>query len=258
MAAELPAFVEHVLWSADRRLSTLLTAPVGFASGPLAALYGVAAPSGTAPSLVQLDPAERAGVLTQPGVMAVHALPAQSSPVARGKFIRERLLCQEPPPPPPDLDVTPPEVDATKSTRERFAEHTESAACSVCHELMDPIGFAFESYDAIGRHRASEGGQVIDTSGWIVKSEDADGAFQNVRELAERLSASRQVRDCVSTHWFRYAFGRHEAQADTCSLAGVQRAFAASDGDLVELVVALTRTDSFLYRRALRAEEVLP
>jgi hypothetical protein len=258
MDAELPAFVEHVLWSADRRLSTLLTAPIGFVSGPLAQLYGVQAQSSGSPALVMLDPAQRVGVLTQAGLLAVHALPNQSSPVARGKFVRERLLCQTPPSPPPDLDVTPPEVDASKSTRERFAEHTASAACAVCHELMDPLGFAFESYDAVGRYRDLDGGQPIDTSGWVAKSEDADGPFQNVRELAEKLAASNQVRDCVATQWFRYAFGRHEGPADGCSLTSVEQAFAASGGDLVELLVAFTQSESFLYRGAVLSDEVAP
>jgi hypothetical protein len=258
MAAELPAFVEHVVWGADRRLSTLLTAPVGFVSGPLAAIYGVEAMSSGGPTQVMLNPAERVGVLTLPGLLAVHALPNQSSPVARGKFVRERLLCQTPPPPPPDLNVTPPEVDASKSTRERFAEHTASAACAVCHELMDPIGFAFESYDAVGRFRALDGERPIDTSGWIAKSTDADGTFQNVRELGNKLAASSQVQSCLATQWFRYTFGRHEGPADACSLASVQQAFQASDGDLVALLLAFVRTEAFLYRSAIRPEEVAP
>jgi len=87
MNAELPAFVEHVLWSADRRLSTLLTAPVGFVSGPLAALYGVQAQSSGSPSLVMLDPAQRVGVLTQAGWLAVHALPK-----ARVAGLRDAVL----------------------------------------------------------------------------------------------------------------------------------------------------------------------
>lgn len=258
MDAELPAFVEHVLWSADRRLSSLLTAPIGFASGPLASLYGVQGTSSGSPSLVMLDPAQRVGVLTQAGVLAVHSLPNQSSPVARGKLVRERFFCQTPPPPPPDLNVTPPEVDLSKSTRERFAEHTASAACSVCHELMDPLGFAFESYDAIGRYRERDGERPIDTSGWVAKSADADGPFQNVRELADKLAASSEVQDCVATQWFRYAFGRHEGPADACSLANVEQAFTASGGDLIELLVALTQTESFRYRGAAQLEEPTP
>lgn len=258
MRAETPAFVEHVLWSADRQLSTLLTAPYGFVTAPLARVYGVTAPSGVVPERVTLNSAERAGLLTQAAVLAVHALPNQSSPVARGKFVRERFLCQEPDPPPPDLNVTPPEVDPTRSTRERFAEHRENVVCAGCHELMDPIGFAFESYDAVGRFRTTDGGREVDSSGYIAQSKDVDGAFSNVRELAEKLARSQQVQDCVAGQWFRYAFGRHEGNADACSLEALRRSFSASGGDLIELLVALTQTESFLHRRALGPAEVSP
>lgn len=254
LAAELPAFVAHV-WHDDRRLASLLTAPVGFVTAPLAALYGVEASENEESVMVELDPEERAGLLTQAAVLAVHALPDQSSPVSRGKLVREKLLCQPPPAPPPNANITPPEVDPTKSTRERFAAHTAEPSCKACHELMDPIGFVFESYDALGRYRERDGEAPIDSSGWISGSEDADGDVANARELAERLAASEQVRDCVATQWFRFGFGRFEAPADACSIAEAQEIFAASDGDLRELLVALTQTESFLQRRAIEVEQ---
>ncbi|HYJ08228.1 MAG TPA: DUF1592 domain-containing protein [Polyangiaceae bacterium] len=253
LAAELPAFVAHV-WHEDRRLASLLTAPVGFVTAPLAALYGVETSESAEPIRVELDPNQRAGLLTQAAVLAVHSLPDQSSPVSRGKLVREKLLCQPPPAPPANANITPPEVDPTKSTRERFAEHTAEASCKACHELMDPIGFVFESYDALGRYRDSDGEVPIDSAGWISGSRDADGELANARELAERLAASEQVRDCVATQWFRFGFGRFEAPADACSIAEAQEIFAASDGDLRELLVALTQTESFLHRRAIEAD----
>jgi hypothetical protein len=258
MRAETQAFVEHVIWSADHRLATLLTAPIGFVNAPLARVYGLSTPAGAATEMVALPMAERAGVLTQPGVLAVHALPNQSSPVSRGKFVREQLLCQQISPPPPNLNVTPPEVDPTRSTRERFAQHTADPACSVCHRVMDPIGFGFEAYDAIGRFRTSDGGRAIDDAGEIVASRDADGAFRGARELAERLSTSAEVRDCVATQWFRYAFGRYDGAGDTCSLAPLRQEFTRTGGDLEELLVTLTQTEAFLTRRALDPAEVMP
>lgn len=254
MRAETPAFVEHVLWSADRKLATMLTAPIGFVTPPLAALYGVPAPAGTTPQRVAFDPAERAGLLTQAAFLATHALPDQSSPVTRGKFVRELLMCQHAAPPPPDLNVTPPEVDPAKSTRERFAQHTANAACSGCHAIMDPIGFGLESYDAIGRYRALDGNQPVDDSGEIVGSLDIDGKFTGARELAEKLSKSRQVHDCVVTQWYRYAFGRFDGPGDSCSLNQLRESFRASDGDLRELLVAMTRTESFQNRPALEVQ----
>ncbi len=258
MVQELPAFVEQVMTSGDGRLATLLTEPIGMVTKPLAELYGVDAPAGDTPALVEFDPNQRAGLLTQAGVLAVHSLPNQSSPVARGKLIREKLLCQSPPAPPANVNINPPVVDPSKTTRERFAAHTESASCRGCHELMDPIGFAFESYDALGRYRQSEGGVSVDSSGWISGSRDSDGPFEDVRELLERLANSRQVRDCVATQWFRFGFGRFETPGDACAIAQVQEQFNDSEGDLNELLIALVQSDSFRFRQAPSLERSQP
>jgi hypothetical protein len=257
MARELPAFVEHVLWSGDRKLNTLLTAPVGFVSGPLAQLYGVAAPGGQAePSMVMLPANQgRAGILTQAGFAAVQAHPDQTSPVLRGKFIRTKLLCQPPPPPPPDVDITVPEVGEAATARERLSAHLSAgSSCMGCHQLMDPIGLAFENFDAIGQYREQEGGRPIDVSGAIHGAADPSlgGTFSGVRELAAKLAGSDQVRDCVATQWFRFGFGRSEAATDACSLATLQDTFASADGDLVELLVGMTQTDAFWYRAPIR------
>jgi hypothetical protein len=140
MMQELPAFVGYVLWSADHKLSTLLTSRVGFVNAALAPIYGLTA-AGSTLSMVELPASQpRAGILTQAGLLSALAHTDQTSPVLRGKFIRSRLLCQAPPPPPPDADVTPPALTDGKTARERFSAHmTSGASCTGCHELMDPI-----------------------------------------------------------------------------------------------------------------------
>ncbi|WP_437718918.1 DUF1592 domain-containing protein [Sorangium sp. So ce448] len=254
--AETPAFVEHVLWSGDHKLSSLLTLPVGFATESVAELYGVTVPPGsTTPQLVELPPDQRAGVLTQPAFLAVHAHPDQTSPVLRGKAIRSKFMCQDPPPPPDDVDLTPPTGEEGVTARERFNQHASNARCAGCHQLMDPIGFAFENFDAVGAYRTQEGGQVIDVSGEMVLSDDMDGSFVGVRQLAEKLAGSAQVRECLATQWFRYTAGRFENVDDECSLDGLRAGFHGSEGDLVELIVATTQTDAFLYRSAIAEEE---
>ncbi|WP_437987367.1 DUF1592 domain-containing protein [Sorangium sp. So ce117] len=254
--AETPAFVEHVLWSGDHKLSSLLTLPVGFATESVAELYGVTVPPGsTTPQLVELPPDQRSGVLTQPAFLAVHAHPDQTSPVLRGKAIRSKFMCQDPPPPPDDVDLTPPTGEEGVTARERFNQHASNARCAGCHQLMDPIGFAFENFDAVGAYRTEEGGQVIDVSGEMVLSDDMDGPFVGVRQLAEKLAGSEQVRECLATQWFRYTAGRFENIDDECSLDGLRAGFHGSEGDLVELIVATTQTDAFLYRSAIAEEE---
>ena len=254
MARELPALVEYVLWSGDRKFNTLLTAPVAFVTGPLAQIYGVSAqgPASTSPHMVMLPANQgRAGILTQAGFAAVHAHPDQTSPVLRGKFIRSKLLCQTPPPPPPDVDITVPDISEGATARERFAAHlTAGTSCNGCHHLMDPIGLAFERFDAIGQYREQEGGRPIDVSGSVNATADPSlaGPFSGVQELAQKLAASDQVRDCVATQWFRFAAGRSEAEEDACSITTLQDTFAASSGDLIELLVGMTQTDAFWYR----------
>ncbi len=252
MAQELPAFVQHVLWTGDHKFTTLLLSPLAFVSGPLAQVYGVPATSGSGPQMVTFPESQgRAGILTQAGFLAVQAHPDQTSPVLRGKFIRTKLLCQPPPPPPPDADISPPEVSEGGTARERFSAHlTAGNSCNGCHTLMDPIGFAFENFDAIGQYRVQDNGKPIDASGEVLLTSDAalGGAFVGVRALATKLASSDLVRDCVATQWFRFAAGRSEEGGDTCSLATLQEQFAASGGDLVELVVATTQTEAFSFR----------
>ena len=119
MKDETEAFVHHVLFDGDRRLDTLLTASFSFVNEPLAKVYGLPGITGMALRKVNLDPAQRSGgVLTQLSFLAGHAHTEQTSPVKRGKFVRERLLCQEMPSPPATVDVTPPKPDPLLTTRE--------------------------------------------------------------------------------------------------------------------------------------------
>jgi hypothetical protein len=253
MMRETPAFVEHVLWSGDHMLSTLLTSQVAFVSGPLASLYGVAAPAGseTTPMLVNLPANQgRAGILTQAGFLASQAHPDQTSPVLRGKFVRSSLLCDPPDPPPDTVNVTLPTVSSGGTARERFTAHSIDPMCSGCHLMMDPLGYAFEHFDSVGAFRETENGVTLDVTGEIFESPDPAlaGQFNGVQEMAQKLAVSDQVRDCMATQWFRYTIGRTEVQPDSCSLGTLFDTFGTASGDINELIVGVTQTDAFMYR----------
>jgi hypothetical protein len=254
MKRELPAFVDYLFSKNDVSLRQLFTANVAFVSGPLADIYGVARPAGSETTVKQITlPAEqgRAGILTQAGFLAVKGHPDQTSPVLRGKFVRANLLCNPPPPPPDDVNISVPELTTGVTARERASVHLSAgSSCSGCHKRMDPIGLAFENFDALGQFRLTEGGQTIDVSGEVLFAKDSalEGAFVGVRPLAEKLANSTLVQQCVATQMFRFAAGRFEADDDSCSLNSLQSAFTAANGNLVELMVAMTQTDSFLYR----------
>jgi hypothetical protein len=250
MIEETRRFVDHVLWEDDARLSTLLTAPYSFVNGELAELYGVSGATGSTFQRVEHNSAQRRGVMTQASMLTAFASSDESSPVKRGKWVRVRILCQDLPEPPDDI----PELSEPKegiSTRERFAMHTSDPACSGCHNLIDGLGFGLEAYDGIGKFRSMDHGVPVDSSGMVTQTRDIDGPYDGGPELALLLAQSEQVRDCAPTQWLRFALARRETQDDTCSLVALREAFAASDGDLRELMVALTQTDAFWnYRQA--------
>ena len=245
MAEETRRFVDYVLWEDDAKLSTLLTAPYAFVNGALAKLYGVTAPKDPATfAKVPVDPKTRGGILTQSSFLSAFAASNTSSPVKRGKWLRTRMLCHDLPEPPANIPPLPPPKEGI-STRERFAMHTASPACSGCHNLIDGLGFGLEAYDGIGAYRTTDLGVAVDTRGQINSTIDIDGPYSGASELSALLADSEQVRACAPTQWFRYAFGRREGPDDVCSVEAIQTAFKGSDGNLKELMLALVQTDAF-------------
>jgi hypothetical protein len=249
MQAETIAFSDWVIWTSDAKLSTLLTAPIAFVSQALAPIYGLSGITSTTPEMVQVDPTQRAGIVTEAALMTVLGKADRSSPVLRGKFVREKFFCQTVAPPPQNIVITPPPVMPGVSTREMFTMHSTVEPCKSCHTLMDPIGFGFENYDGIGQWRTSDQGQTVDASGTVTGT-DVDGTFSGAVDLAHKLSESPDVRDCVATEWFRYAMGRGEATDDMCSLQSLKDSFAGTQADIKQLLVAVTQTDTFRYRLA--------
>jgi len=249
MIQETNLYVQHVVFDAEGTLSALLSSPYTFANAELASFYGLSGPTSSAFEKVAVDPTERLGLLTQGSVLANYAKPDESSPIHRGKFVRVSLLCTPPPSPPPNVPPLP-AVDSGGTTRERFAEHSQNPVCAACHSLMDPVGFGFESFDGIGRWRTMDQGAPVDASGDLEQTDDSNGTFVGVPQLATRLAASAQVQRCFALELFRYGQGRTETDDDACTLQELDDAFAASGGDIRSLFVTLTKTDTFLYRKA--------
>ena len=254
---EIQRFIEHVILEGDGSLQTLLTADYSFMNEDLAAFYGDdVLDSVTGPEFrqVQLDPDRRTGLLSAAGLMATHANINQSSPVFRGKFVREQLMCNTLPLPPNDLVIEPPELDPNKTTKEQFEEIGANPACAGCHTLMNPIGFIFEHYDGVGQWRDQQNGKDIDAVGEVVQTDDIDGEYDGAIELASALAGSTQVQECVSSQWFRFAYNRTVTQEDSCSVEQLNDVFRSSNFNVRALLVALTQTNAFLYRRAVELE----
>ncbi len=260
MGQETERFLDVVVWQGGGDFTSMLTAPYTYVEQSLAKFYGFTnyvspiggdgMPNGTI-AKVDLDPVKtkRGGLLTQGTFMASLAGPNQSSPVKRGQFVREKLLCQTLPPPPPDLIVSLPPLDPKLTTRERFAQHDAIDGCKTCHMLMDPIGLGFEEFDGIAQLRTTEAGRPIDASGEVTGM-SWDGKFMGALDLQKKLAASDEAQECLVRNWFRYGYGRTELDnVDDCSLERVRIQFQEGKLGIKQLLAALATTDAFLYRR---------
>jgi hypothetical protein len=253
MLDETSAFAREIMTSSGS-LATLLTGTSTTVDPALARLYGVAV-TGTGPQRVTLDATQRAGILTQASFLAMHAETGESHPVKRGATVLRRLLCIEVEQP-PNLNVPQPQQPAPGlTTRERFAMHAMNP-CATCHQLTDPIGFAFESYDAVGAYRTTDQGKPVDASGTLVLP-SGEIRFKDAVELVHAFAGNKDVEACVATQWLRYLLRRSELRGDQSSLQAATDAFRRSSDDVRELLVALVKTRAFTHRTP-SAGEVLP
>jgi hypothetical protein len=252
VVSETEAFAQSVLLEGGGRLQTLLDADYSFSNQLLGKVYGGSA-TGTALAKTALDTSQRLGLLTQPSFLSMTGSPDGSNPVKRGKAVYVKLLCGSLPPPPPNVPAAKP-ASAGGTTRERFAEHGENECARGCHGLMDPIGFAFEHYDGIGRYRTLDNGEPVDSSGTLTLDGN-DVSFDDAVDLSRILSTSDTVRSCFAKQWFRFAVGRMETAGDTQSLSAIQAAFAAHDFDMRDLAPAIAVSRSFRFRSLAAGEK---
>jgi hypothetical protein len=239
MKAETLAFTRDLIESGGSA-DLLLTATHSFVDGSLAPLYGLDLPAGSPLTRVDLDSSQRAGILTQAAFLTSRAHAAEPSWVLRGKFVREKLLCEELPAPPPNVDQ--------KAAND--PDRLTNPDCASCHIMMDPIGFGFDNYDAIGQFRIEdESGKAIDSSGEVIGNESI-GTFVGAVELAKELAQSDQVKECMAQQWFRYATRRVETKEDDCSIDSAYEHFAQAGHDISELIVAIATSDAFRHRKS--------
>lgn len=242
----LLAFTDGIFWSDDSSLEDLMTSQTVHIDQNLAPLFGQEAPETMSP----FQDSGRSGLLTQPGLMALLSNPDQSSPIRRGVFVREKLFCDPVPAPPATVNNTPPDPDPSLTTRERFRVHTESSTCAACHSLIDPVGFTFEGFDALGRVRSEEFGLPIDTTGELAASPDPslEGPLEDVHELAGRLAQSGVVAECLTRKWLTFSLGRPDQASDECSISGITERVMDRAGNLQEILLGIVASDAFRLR----------
>jgi hypothetical protein len=267
MTQEAQLFLGDLVWN-DRNFMDAFTANYGFVNADLALIYGVPAPAREFDRVPFPPASERAGLLGQSLFLALTSKPEDASLTGRGLFVREQFLCQHVPPPPAGVNTNlAPTTEAHPQTnRDRMSEHVTNPSCASCHNLIDPIGWGLEKFDAIGvrreEFRLAFGGRggggggggrrgqqakpvilPIDTKGTVVGI--ADSAFTSPRELGAVLAAAPQCQECMVKQYFRYAAGRMETPADAPTLDRIFQDFKNSNYRFKELILSLVRTREF-------------
>ena len=241
-------FVENTFFEGGT-VKDLFTSNIAYVDDAMAELYDIPTPSEPW-SQIELDPLERAGILSRIAFLAGNAHDANGSPPLRGVYVMERLLCEKRPSPPADANVSPVVPDPNQgpmTNRQLFEQRVSPSACQGCHVRIDGFGYGFENYDAAGIYRTEDAGLAVDASGHAYGIGN-DAPYEGAVELQGLLGESDVVRDCVAKQWFVYANGRAMEPADTCQVEAIQQAFAESDGNLMELLVNIVMRPEFRLR----------
>lgn len=244
MADEVRTFFED-LRSRDGSVLELINGTNTFANADLASVYGIAGVTGSTLQAVTTDPMQRAGILTMPAILTMTSGPTEPNIVRRGVWLAENILCAKPPPPP---DGVPPAPDAMpgETERQRLARHRSNPACSSCHDLIDPLGFAFESYDAIGAFRDTAQGVPVDNQGTL-----PDGrSFAGVVELAGLLQEGDEYSSCATRKLMMYALGRSLQVQEQCLVSAIGSQTVTPSSHLSDWLWAIATSDAFQMREA--------
>jgi hypothetical protein len=230
----------------DRSLRTLLTANYGYLNSKTAKIYGLKVKGGDL-TRTPLAPGERRGLLTSAAFLAAHADADITRVVDRGKFVREEVLCAEVPPPPDDFKFDETKITEDMTGREKLTAHARNPFCASCHALFDGIGFALESYDAVGRYRTTDKDKPIDPTGSLPLPGRAPLHFESFVDLVDQITRLPEPYTCFAARYLSYATGRHAG--GECERARVVETFRASGYRLDTLVMSVIDSPGFSRRR---------
>jgi len=264
MLTETSMFFDAVMRE-DRSILELIDADFTFLNEPLSRHYGIADTMGNWSNQkvmrpggqpirgekfvrVSLSGRERGGLITQASVLTVTSNPTRTSPVKRGRWVLEQILGTPPPPPPPNVPelVEGPQAELTGTLRQRMEQHRTNPNCASCHARMDPIGFAFENYNAIGAFRQKDGEFPIDPSGTL-----PDGkSFQGPTELKAILKDKKELfARNLTDKMMIYALGRGTEFFDKPTIDKIVVALERDQQKFSTLMIEIVKSDAFRMRR---------
>jgi hypothetical protein len=253
---EATTFFSKVVWDNSGTLKDLLTAPYTWGDSMVAAVYGGnAKPDAT--GKITLDPTQRAGFLTSVAMLSQTAAPSQAATVIhRGLLVRERVLCQTPPPPPATVVPDPTQIQMAgpnATARQNYTQFTmDHASCNACHSFFQPLGLAFEAYDATGKFRTQYPApisQPIDTTGTLSQAGDAMGDYKDVVGMATMLGNSQMAGYCMAQQFAEYALGRSvELDQEQCMIKGMGDYVTGKQGQVHTLLASFAATPTLTRR----------
>jgi mono/diheme cytochrome c family protein len=244
LRSSLDVFLDETLWGERADFRQLLVSDAIFLNGRLASYYGASLPEANPPDgapfeKVTLDGGQRAGLLTHPYLLAGYAYSTTTSPIHRGVFIARSVLGRALRPPPEAVTPLPPELHADLNTRERISLQTNAESCQSCHRMINPLGFAFEHFDAVGRYRAEEQGRPIDSTGVYFTRNGEEVKFANVRELAAYLANSPESHKAFIQQLFHELVKQPIAAYGPETLETLHRSFVANEFDVRKLMAEM-------------------
>jgi hypothetical protein len=248
LVRETELFLESQLRE-DRSVVDLLTADYTFVNERLARHYGIPNVYGSRFRRMRWNDDRRRGLLGQGSILTVTSLATRTSPVVRGKWVLENILGTPPPPPPPDVPPLPDRTGSgtVTSMRERMEEHRANPVCASCHSRMDPLGFALEHFDAVGKWRETEAESPIDPSGALPDGTTFDGLPDLRQILFERRD---EFVTTVTEKLLIYALGRGIEYYDRPAIRAIVRESAGNDYRWSSLIAGVARSLPFQMRRS--------
>ena len=244
MLRETEMFVDSIVRE-DHSILDFLNADYTFVDERLARHYGIPNIYGSRFRRVTITDDARRGLLGQGSILAVTSYTTRTSPVQRGKWILTNLLGTPPPPPPPNVPALKENSEGGKpmSVRQRMEQHRAAPACSSCHAIMDPLGFALENFDAVGKWRAKgEDGIRIDASGTLLDGTRIDGPA-SLREAL--LARPDQFTSTLAEKLLTYALGRGLDYNDAPAVRKIAGQAAAGNYKFSELVLGIVQSTPF-------------
>ena len=235
------------LFNGDQSLPALFSNAPTYVNERLKAHYAIEAEGEAIPGAegwfeVDGNAAGRGGLLTHGSILTLTSFPTRTSPVKRGKWVLERLLCDAPPPPPPGVEDNLEDLEPGETLRERLARHRADPACAACHQSMDPIGLGMDGYDGIGSRRA----EAIDTTGEL-----PDGrAFDGLAELQTIIADDPRLSECFVEQMVIYALARAPRRLDRCHKEAITEEFRTSGQGVKTLFKTITSSRLFTESRA--------